>query len=48
MLGLRNNLKKSIRLKVNCLINYESTNYLCNYAHHKVLRRNKKAIFIKN
>ena len=73
MLGLRNNLKKSIRLELNsllnsellstnlnynkvydyfiyndipCIINVKPTNYLCNYAYHKVLKRNKNAIFI--
>lgn len=73
MLGLRNNLKKSIRIEanayldkellttninydelgeyfidngVNCLINHKPTNYLCNYAYYKVLKRNKNAIFI--
>lgn len=73
MLGLRSNLKKSIRLELNsllnsellstnlnynnfydyfiyndilCIINDKPTNYLCNYAYHKVLKRNKNAIFI--
>lgn len=73
MLGLRNNLKKSIRIEttagiesdivntyinykvlqeyfnlngISCLINEKPTNYLCNYAYYKVLKRNKKAIFI--
>lgn len=73
MLGLRNNLKKSIRIESNamlenellhsnidynklkkyfmengilCLINNKPTNYLCNYAYHKVLKKNKNAIFI--
>lgn len=73
MLGLRNNLRKSIRIEanayldkellttninydelgeyfidngVNCLINHKLTNYLCNYAYYKVLKRNKNAIFI--
>lgn len=73
MLGLRNNLRKSIRLevnsyldnellttnisyekiikyftdnRVNCLINFEATNYLCNYAYYKILKRNKNTIFI--
>ncbi len=73
MLGLRNNLRKSIRLEVNsfldngllttdincsklnkyfiyngvnCLINNKSTNYLCNYVYHKVLKYNKNTIFI--
>ncbi len=73
MLGLRSNLKKSIRLELNsllnsellstnlnynkvydyfiyndipCIINDKPTNYLCNFAYHKVLKRNKNAIFI--
>ena len=73
MLGLRSNLKKSIRLELNsslnnellftnlnhyklkkyftdntisCLVNDKPTDYLCNYAYHKVLKRNKKTIFI--
>lgn len=73
MLGLINNLKKSIRIEANayldkellttninydelgeyfiyngvkCLINHKPTNYLCNYAYYKVLKRNKNAIFI--
>ena len=73
MLGLRSNLKRSIRLEVNsllndelvttnlsycnvkkyfndngisCIVNDKSTNYLCNYAYHKVLQKNKNAIFI--
>jgi len=29
-----------------CIINDKPTNYLCNYAYHKVLKRNKNAIFI--
>ena len=73
MLGLRSNLKKSIRLEINsmlndelvttnlsycnvkkyfndngisCIVNDKPTNYLCNYAYHKVLQKNKNAIFI--
>ncbi len=73
MLGLRNNLKKSIRIEVNsyldnvllatninydklskyfmdngvsCLVNHKPTNYLCNYAYHKILKHNKNAIFL--
>ena len=73
MLGLRSNLKKSIRVEINsflndelvttnlsycnvkkyfndndisCIINDKPTNYLCNYAYHKVLQKNKNAIFI--
>ena len=73
MLGLRSNLKKSIRLEINsslndeilstninynkikdyfsdngvpCLVNDKPTNYLCNYAYHKVLKRNKNTIFM--
>jgi len=73
MLGLRCNLKRSIRLEVNsllndelvttnisycnvkkyfidndisCIVNDKPTNYLCNYAYHKVLKRNKNTIFI--
>lgn len=73
MLGLRNNLKKSIRLEINsllndellttninynglykyfishnipCIINYSPTNYLCNYAYHKILKMNINTIFI--
>lgn len=73
MLGLRNNLKKSIRIEtatlldndfietnidckrlneyfikneISCLLNSKPTNYLCNYAYHQVLRRNKNTIFI--
>ena len=73
MLGLRSNLKRSIRLEVNsllndelvttnisycnvkkyfndngisCIVNDKPTNYLCNYAYHKVLKRNKNNIFI--
>jgi len=73
MLGLRSNLKRSIRLEVNsllndelvvtnlnycnvkkyfndndisCIVNDKPTNYLCNYAYHKVLHKNRNAIFI--
>ena len=73
MLGLKSNLKRSIRLEVNsflndelvttnisycnvkkyfidndisCIVNDKPTNYLCNYAYHKVLKRNKNNIFI--
>ena len=73
MLGLRSNLKKSIRLEINsmlddellatnlnyfnvkryfndngisCIVNDKPTNYLCNYAYHKVLQKNKNTIFI--
>ena len=73
MLGLRSNLKKSIRVEINsflndelvttnlsycnvkkyfndngisCIVNDKSTNYLCNYAYHKVLQKNKNTIFI--
>ncbi len=73
MLGLRSNLKRSIRLEVNsllndelvttninycnvkkyfndndisCIVNDKPTNYLCNYAYHKVLQKNKNTIFI--
>ena len=73
MLGLRSNLKKSIRVEINsflndelvttnlsycnvkkyfndngisCIVNDKPTNYLCNYAYHKVLQKNKNAIFI--
>ena len=73
MLGLRSNLKKSIRVEINsflndelvttnlsycnvkkyfndngisCLVNDKPTNYLCNYAYHKVLQKNKNTIFI--
>ena len=73
MLGLKSNLKRSIRLEVNsflndelvttnisycnvkkyfidndisCIVNDKPTNYLCNYAYHKVLKRNKNTIFI--
>lgn len=73
MLGLRNNLKRSIRLEVNsflndelvttninycnvkkyfndidisCIVNDKPTNYLCNYAYHKVLQKNKNTKFI--
>ncbi len=73
MLGLRSNLKRSIRLEVNsllndeivttninycnvkkyfndngisCIVNDKPTNYLCNYAYHKVLQKNKKTFFI--
>mgnify|MGYP003289433172 CR=1 FL=1 len=73
MLGLRSNLKKSIRVEINsvlkdellstnincyevkkyfddndisCIINDKPTNYLCNYAYHKVLQKNKNTIFI--
>ena len=73
MLGLRSNLKKSIRVEINsflndelvttnlsycnvkkyfndngisCIVNDKPTNYLCNYAYHKVLQKNKKTIFI--
>lgn len=72
-LGLRSNLKRSIRLEVNsllndeivttninycnvkkyfndngisCIVNDKPTNYLCNYAYHKVLQKNKKTFFI--
>ena len=73
MLGLRSNLKRSIRLEVNsllndelvttnlsycnvrkyfndngisCIVNDKPTNYLCNYAYHKVLQKNRNAILI--
>ena len=73
MLGLRSNLKKSIRVEINsflndelvttnlsycnvkkyfndngisCIVNDKPTNYLCNYAYHKVLQKNKNTIFI--
>lgn len=73
MLGLMSNLKKSIRVEINsmlndellstninyhnikryfrdydisCIINDKPTSYLCNYAYHKVLKRNKNTIFI--
>lgn len=73
MLGLRSNLKRSIRLEVNsllndelvttninycnvkkyfndndisCIVNDKPTNYLCNYAYHKFLQKNKNTIFI--
>ena len=73
MLGLRSNLKKSIRIEINsmlngellatnlnycnvkryfndngisCIVNDKLTNYLCNYAYHKVLQKNKNTIFI--
>ena len=73
MLGLRSNLRKSIRVEINsmlndkllstninyhnikryfiyndisCIINDKPTSYLCNYAYHKVLQRNKNTIFI--
>ena len=72
MLGLRSNLKKSIRVEINsflndelvttnlsycnvkkyfndngisCIVNDKPTNYLCNYAYHKVLQKNKNTIF---
>ena len=73
MLGLRCNLKRSIRLEINsmlndelvttnlsycnlkkyfndngisCIVNDKPTNYLCNYAYHKVLQKNRNAILI--
>ena len=73
MLGLRSNLRKSIRVEINSMLNYEllatnlnycnvkryfndndiscivndkPANYICNYAYHKVLQKNRNAIFI--
>ena len=31
---------------ISCIVNDKPTNYLCNYAYHKVLKRNKNTIFI--